>query len=432
MEKLKESKNVAIVVLGDIGRSPRMQYHSLSLTEMGHKVDVFGYGETSPMIEVKEAPLIQYHYLVQCPVIPLKIINYAFKTVWQALTLLFLLLVNRRPDFLVLQNPPAIPAILICWVFCRAVGSKFIIDWHNYAHTIMALNHSSENILVKITKKVEIFVGKRADHNFCVTNAMKTDLYKQWGISAITLYDRPSNIFRSISVEEKHDFLIQLGKKYHQLVCTENSTLFTEKVNGKVFLKSSRPGVLVSSTSWTEDEDFTILLSALQDYEDHISNGNDRKLPKLVCFITGKGHLKDYYCKKVADSKWKNVTVITPWLESSEYPLILACADLGVSLHTSSSGLDLPMKVVDMFGCALPVCAYDFNCLHELVLHEKNGYTFKSSGELSKQLHNWFNNFPNDHNQQETELKFKEELKVFQRLGWRENWNNLAKPIFTQ
>lgn len=100
--------------------------------------------------------------------------------------------------------------------------------------------------------------------------------------------------------------------------------------------------------------------SYIVDYESHILNGNQRRLPNLICFITGKGLLKEYYCQKIAEQNWKYVSVITPWLESKDYPLILASADLGVCLHTSSSGLDLPMKVVDMFGCGLPVCAYNF------------------------------------------------------------------------
>lgn len=115
----EEKKNVCIVVLGDIGRSPRMQYHALSLGEKGHKVDILGYGETDPMDQIKKAPSVYYHYMFPVPQIPIKLVNYAFKTIFQALNLLFLLFTIRTPQVLMVQNPPAIPSLVVCWIFCR-------------------------------------------------------------------------------------------------------------------------------------------------------------------------------------------------------------------------------------------------------------------------------------------------------------------------
>lgn len=41
-----KSKRVWVVVLGDIGRSPRMQNHVKSFAENGHLVEVVGYNES--------------------------------------------------------------------------------------------------------------------------------------------------------------------------------------------------------------------------------------------------------------------------------------------------------------------------------------------------------------------------------------------------
>jgi beta-1,4-mannosyltransferase len=38
-----KSKRVAVLVLGDVGRSPRMQNHAVSLARAGWKVDLIGF-----------------------------------------------------------------------------------------------------------------------------------------------------------------------------------------------------------------------------------------------------------------------------------------------------------------------------------------------------------------------------------------------------
>lgn len=39
----KRNVRIQVVVLGDIGRSPRMQYHALSIAKHGGTVDLIGY-----------------------------------------------------------------------------------------------------------------------------------------------------------------------------------------------------------------------------------------------------------------------------------------------------------------------------------------------------------------------------------------------------
>ncbi|XP_048188366.1 chitobiosyldiphosphodolichol beta-mannosyltransferase isoform X3 [Perognathus longimembris pacificus] len=262
---------------------------------------------------------------------------------------------------------------------------------------------------------------------------MQKDLAENWGIRALTVYDKPASFFKETPLDLQHKLFMKLGRTYCPFQArsepsdpaTELSAFTKRDVrSGLVTHLPGRPALLVSSTSWTEDEDFSILLTALEKFEQQTVRG--ASLPSLVCVITGKGPLKDYYGHLISRKCFQHIQICTPWLEAEDYPLLLGSADLGVCLHTSSSGLDLPMKVVDMFGCCLPVCAVTFKCLHELVRHGENGLVFKDAEELATQLQMLFSKFPDSTGKLQ---QFRENLRGTEQLRWDESWRQTVFPL---
>jgi beta-1,4-mannosyltransferase len=108
--------------------------------------------------------------------------------------------------------------------------------------------------------------------------------------------------------------------------------------------------------------------------------------------VTGRGPLKEFYDQVFwfRNSRWRKVNIRQAWLEVDDYPLIVAAADVGVCLHYSSSGYDLPMKVVDMFSAQLPCLAIGgYPSIGELITTderfpaEANGMIFLNAQELA-------------------------------------------------
>lgn len=66
---------------------------------------------------------------------------------------------------------------------------QLIIDWHNYAHSIMALSLGKNHALVRLAKFIEMTFGHRAGLNFCVSNAMQQDLKEKWSIKLVLFTD---------------------------------------------------------------------------------------------------------------------------------------------------------------------------------------------------------------------------------------------------
>jgi len=183
-----------------------------------------------------------------------------------------------------------------------------------------------------------------------------------------------------------------------------------------------------------------MLLEALKEYEARASAAAAGKLPRVLAIVTGKGPLRDQFMQTIGEMQknWKWVRCVSMWLEAEDYPVLLGSADLGVCLHSSSSALDLPMKVVDMFGCELPVCALNFACLGELVKDGTNGLIFNDASQLAEQLESLLTSFPESPRLSSLRESFSRTQKSSLPLSgtqesewgtWEDNWSRVVRPL---
>src|SRR5262245_7244078 len=241
---------VCVVVLGDVGRSPRMQYHALALASALAEVDVVGYAGSALHPAVRDHGHIRWHLL---PARPERarhrasgvsfVARAAAKVLGESLHLLWLLLrVVRKPDVILLQTPPAIPTLLIALVAARLRAARLVVDWHNLGYTTLALRLGSRHPLVRLAHWYERVIGRRADAHLCVSRHMQAALAKQWSIAdAVVLYDRPAAFFARTPPPARQDLFLRLANVLplpnHDRDATAPPTL-------------ERTALLVSPTSW--------------------------------------------------------------------------------------------------------------------------------------------------------------------------------------
>lgn len=159
-----------------------MQYHALSLANNGFNVKLIGYLNSTPLPDILTNPNITTTklYPLEINSAP-KLLQYALKALWQSLSLFLTLCITGCCDYLLCQNPPAIPTLPVCRFYCLVTRTKFIIDWHNYAYSIMALSTANQALL-NISQWIERCFGQSSNSNLCVTYAMKDDLLENWNI----------------------------------------------------------------------------------------------------------------------------------------------------------------------------------------------------------------------------------------------------------
>jgi len=413
---------VAVIVLGDLGRSPRMQYHARALAAAGAEVDLIGEAGTPVLADLRANSRITCHRLGAAPRRAARtqagfLISATGRVVRQSAQLLVLLLAKlRRPTFLLVQTPPALPVLLLAAIAAKLRRTKLIIDWHNFGYAMLALRLGSSHWLVQFSRLYEQRMARQATAHLCVSRAMCEQLRRECGIDPTLFYDEPADQFTPVPSHMRAHLL-------SQVLATVVFVPFD-------WTASHRPAVIVTSTSWTADEDFDLLLEAAQRTDRLLTRtaGQGSTVPDLFVLITGDGPLRPRFEERLRSLDLRRVHLHTMWLEGDDYARLLGSADLGVCLHRSASGVDLPMKVADMFGAGLPVCALNYGpCLGERITHGENGLLFSGADELAAQWLELFRGFPQPSPLLE---RLRRGVATASSRRWSQNWKEQVAPLF--
>jgi beta-1,4-mannosyltransferase len=141
--------------------------------------------------------------------------------------------------------------------------------------------------------------------------------------------------------------------------------------------------------------------------------------------ISGRGALRERFERTLP--AFERVRVRTVWLSAEDYHRLLAAADLGLSLHRSASGVDLPMKIAHMHGAGLPVAALDYGpCLAEQIHDGHDGLLFTTADGLAHQLADLFKDSPRDTARLD---RLRDAVVAARGRHWRDEWNAVARPV---
>jgi beta-1,4-mannosyltransferase len=410
---------VAVIVLGDLGRSPRMQNHALALAAEGAAVDLIGYRgrpvdralAEHPRIRVRLLPEPLRQRVPRSLFVPAALADLAAQTVRLAVLLLRSGSPSGHPlDLLLVQNPPAFPTLLVAALMARASRCRVVIDWHNFGADLLGLKLGAGSPLVTAARAAERALGRRADAHLCVSAVMGQILARDWGIGgAQVLRDRPAQPLGRLPPDARQEL-------YDRLQLPVRAA------------DASRPAVIVTSSSWTADDDVSVLLDAMRACDTGLARETS-PLPALLFVMTGEGPLRATWERRIEALGLTRVRTRTLWVEPADYPRLLGAADLGVCVHRSASGADLPMKIADMFGAGLPVCALDYGpVLEELVRDGVNGKLFSTADELAGCLRVLLDGFPTGADALD---RLRRGVERTSAETWMQGWRREALPLFT-
>ncbi|HKX07633.1 MAG TPA: glycosyltransferase [Stellaceae bacterium] len=415
MDALK-GRRVLVLVQGELAQSPRMLNHARELVAAGADVQLVGFAGVALPPDLARSPAISVHAIARLGSARTQSLPRALfipaaglRSLWLAIRMAWLLLCALpRAHMILVQNPPALPAALLARITARLRGAALIVDWHNLSSAMLAMRLGETHRLVRAIARLERRLAGQAQANLCVSEAMRRHVEPSArGGACVVLHDRP--VRQAVPITDAERAAILRGVE--------------EALGARVGAgEQPAPVVLVSATSWSQDEDMIMLLSALAALKR--SDADRQGARPLVLIATGLGPGRAAFEARAREIEGPGLRIVTGWLGDDLYRDLLRAADLGISMHRSASGLDLPMKIVDMIETRLPVLAYDYApCLGELLPRGRAAGLFTTPAELAERI----------------ETLLLDELGGLARAragmadlatpSWAEEWRRVALPV---
>ncbi|HVU23951.1 MAG TPA: glycosyltransferase [Opitutus sp.] len=346
-----------VAVGGDLGRSPRMLNHARMLRARGWSVTLAGLRETEIPDDLAGDASIDV-LGIELPVeakgarrwrVQWRLARTIAKT-------------GTRWRLAIVQNPPAFP-ILAALRAAQQSGMRLAVDWHNIGHTIFA-QAGRNRLTVALYRALERRFTRKADTHWAVSAALAARVASWVDAGDVTVLrdQSPAGFFARAPADRTAWWQAQLRD---------------------VPPPPDDARWLVMPSSWTADENVSLLLDAAQ----RIASG---EVPwpagrHVTVIATGRGAGQTEFARAFRESE--RVSLRVAWLPAAAYGELLGTADAGLCLHASSSGLDLPMKLADMRGARLPALVFDYGeVLREVFEPGMHGRCFRTAAELASLL----------------------------------------------
>lgn len=376
-------KKVAVVVVGEVGRNPRTLHHVLELAAAGIRTEVLDLSRQAPELP-SHVGWVRLRALSRVGSGSGKVVFLLGSGVRMVLIFLELTtqLIRTRPTHILLQNPPSFPTLLAAWLAARVRGARWLVDWHNYGYSMLALRLGDRDAFVKLAAAYEGWMGRRADGHLCVSRAMANDLGSRFGIAATVLYPAPLHLEEPTMNRDEEGVL-----------------------------------VIVAPCGWTADEPVDGFLEALE-----LLRGEPLQ-HRFRFHLTGDGPMRAGYEPRLAQLREAGWAIHTGFLSEVDYRAVIRSAAVGISLHQSASGLDLAMKNVDLLAARVPVCALDYGgSLPEQIRSGENGYLFRTAEDLAGLLRGFA--------AEPGELRtLRERMREQATTTWAVEWQRTALPL---